>query len=457
MTLAERLRVLQRGWAVLLLFTMLGTLGALGTVLLATPRFDATARLFISTAETGTPLESLASSIYARTRILSYATVASDPVVLRPVAVELGLDESLDELSQRVKATPLPDSLIIEIVASSRFNTEAKNLANAVANQLVDVIELQLESEMTDEGSNLKISIVDAATVPESPAAPQLVPSLMVGFGGGLIIGIGMMLSRHSFDTRLRTVRDITDITDTRILGTITRERDELLDTIMATGDESAASHDFRSLRTALRYVGFEAQGRSILVTGVGSGQGTTTVAVNLALAIAQQGRRVLIIDAHVRSPDVLDFLGLEANTGLTDILIGSPLDDSVQHWPDVPELFVMHAGTLPPRTGDLLGTPRMARLLRGLEERYDDVIIDSPPVSRVVDTRMIAPLVGSVVLVARAGRARRDDLLRSITALEGADNLSGIVVTDVAADRSEYASPWEDAPAPSDPKGVTA
>ena len=432
MTLADRIRVLKRGWVTLAIFCLLGGAGAMATALLSTPRFDATAKVFLSVGENPTALDSLAASIYAQTRILSYATVVADPVVLRPVATDLGLDESPDELATRVTATPDSDSLVIEIVASSRFNTEAADLANAVAEQVVDVIELQLEAEMTEEGSNLTAQVLDRATVPSSAAFPLIVPSLAVGLLVGALVGLGMMLARHSYDSRLRSVRDILEVTTARILGTISRVPDGA-ETAVAVDEDAAASHDFRNLGTMMRYIGFES--RSTLVTGARSAQGTTTVALGLALALAQQGKRVLIVDAHVQSPDVLEHLGLTADVGLTDLLVGAPLASAVQFWPPVPELSVLGAGSMAPNTRDLFGSDRARRLISGLEDRFDHVVIDAPPLSAGSDALSLAPLAGSVLLSVRPGAIHRDTLLRAIEKLQ-ISALRGLVVTDVRRPR---------------------
>lgn len=437
MTLADRLRVLQRGWTTILLFCLLGGAGGMATALLSTPRFDATAEVFLSVAENPTPLDSLASTIYAQTRILSYATVATDPVVLKPVATDLGLDETIDELAGRVTATPDSGSLVIEIVASSRFNTEAADLANAVADQLVDVIELQLESEMTEEGSNLTAQVLERASVPPSAAFPLILPSLGTGLLVGALIGFGMMLTRHSYDSRLRSVRDIIDASPARVLGIIAR-MPEGVETAVATAEESAAAHDFRSLGTMMRYIGFESH--STLVTAARREQGATTIALGLALALAQQGNRVLLVDANVHRPGILKHLELESEIGLTDLLIGAPLASAVQFWPLVPELSVLGSGSMAPNTKDLFASDRARRLITGLEERYDHVVIDAPPLSAGSDAIALAPLAGSVILAIRPGTIHRDELRHAVEALEHSA-LRGVVITDVRRSRGRAAN----------------
>lgn len=428
--LRAHLAVLHRGWPVLLLFTGLGLLGGIATALLATPRFDATARVFITTDEADTPLDSLALTVYAQQRLPSYADVASSSAVLRPVALELGLDEPLEELAGRVVATPVPDSLLIEVVASSRFNTEAPALAGAVARQLADVIELQLESRMTTEGSALGVTVVDDAVLPAAPSYPRFDLSAVIGAAAGLFVGIGAMLLLHSFDARIRGVRDVREVTSVRVIGIISRERRADL-TSIALDDEHRVAKQFRSFRTDLQFLGFDASNRSVLVVGARREQGTTTAALNLALAMAQLGRRVLLIDAHLRAPEILELLEMTPAPGLTDVLVGAASrDEAIRTWSEVPELSVITAGVIPPNSGDILGSDRMRVLVENLATRYDDVVIDGGSIV-TADASALATVAGSTVLVARAGHLRRQQLVRAVDALEATETLVGVLVTD--------------------------
>lgn len=428
--LRAHLAVLHRGWPVLLLFTALGMLGGIGTALLATPRFDATARVFITTDEADTPLDSLALTIYAQQRLRSYADVASSSAVLRPVALELGLEEPLDELAGRVTATPVPDSLLIEVRASSRFNTEAPALASAVARQLADVIELQLESRMTTEGSALGVTVVDDAVLPTAPTYPEFEVSVVVGAAAGLFMGMGVMLLLHSFDARIRGVRDVREVTSERVIGVISRERKADL-TSIALDDDSRVAMQFRSFRTDLQFLRLESSNRSVLVVGARREQGTTTAALNLALAMAQLGRRVLLVDAHLRAPEILELLDMPPAPGLTDLLVGAASRrETIRPWSEVPELSVMTAGVVPPNSGDILGSERMRTLVEELAAAYDDVVIDGGSIVSA-DASALASVAGSTVLVARAGHLRRQHLTRAVDALAVLGSLAGILVTD--------------------------
>lgn len=427
--LRAHLAVLHRGWPVLLLFTALGVLGGIGTALLATPRFDATARVFITTDEADTPLDSLALTIYAQQRLRSYADVASSSAVLRPVALELGLEESLEELAGRVTATPVPDSLLIEVRASSRFNTEAPALASAVARQLADVIELQLESRMTTEGSALGVTVVDDAVLPPAATYPEFEVSLVVGAAAGLFIGMGVMLLLHSFDARIRGVRDVREVTSERVIGVISRERKADLTSIAL--DDSRVAMQFRSFRTDLQFLRLESSNRSVLVVGARREQGTTTAALNLALAMAQLGRRVLLVDAHLRAPEILELLEMPPAPGLTDLLVGAASGrETIRPWSEVPELSVMTAGVVPPNSGDILGSERMRTLVEELAAAYDDVVIDGGSIVSA-DASALASVAGSTVLVVRAGHLRRQQLIRAVDALAVLGSLAGILVTD--------------------------
>ncbi|MFY9713277.1 MAG: hypothetical protein WAK00_07375 [Microbacterium sp.] len=422
--------VIRRGWPLLVLFVVLGLLGGLGTALLVTPRFDATARVFIAATEGDTPLGSLALTYYARDRLPSYAEVATSAAVLRPVALELGLDDTPAELASRVEVRPLPDSLILEIVGSSLFNTEAPRLADAVARKLAEVIELQLEARMTGQGSALRVQVIESPAVSLTPAYPVLGVAVGTGAVAGLLMGFGVMLLRNTFDHRVRGVDDVREATTTRVVGTVSPYgRDDVL--TVALDDEHPCTMQYRALRTDLHFLGFQARNRAVLLVGASRSQGTTDAAVNFASVMAGLGRRVLLVDACLGATEIVDLLGLSRGLGLTDVLAGrAKLDDAVQTWPEVRDVTVLGAGGPHPNSRDLLGSDRMRELLAELAERYDDVVIDG---GRAIapDARALAGLAGTTLLVVRARHVTVPRMLRAITALQPSGSFTGILITE--------------------------
>lgn len=199
----------------------------------------------------------------------------------------------------------------------------------------------------------------------------------------------------------------------------------------------AAASEAFRVLRTNLQFMGLDKPLKSVLVTSATPGEGKSTVAANLAVVFAQNGANVCLIDADLRRPTAHKILGIDSYPGLTTAILGGAggQEHAVQKT-DVPGLKVVPSGPIPPNPAELLGSGKMERFLRELEERFDMVVVDTPPVLAVTDAAVLAPKVGGVLMVTRAGGVARHQVVRAKQALEAVKaNVLGAVLDGVQAE----------------------
>ena len=181
-------------------------------------------------------------------------------------------------------------------------------------------------------------------------------------------------------------------------------------------------AESIRRLRTNLLFVDVTTRKHSFVVTSAMPGEGKTTTVVNLAIALADTGARVLLVDGDLRNPSVAKSMGLEGGVGLTTILIGAAQpDDVVQQWRDS-SLCVLPAGQIPPNPSEILGSEPMATLFDHLTKEFDYVLVDSPPVLPVIDAVVINKLVGGLLFVVAADRTRKRDLSSAIKALTTVD-----------------------------------
>lgn len=195
----------------------------------------------------------------------------------------------------------------------------------------------------------------------------------------------------------------------------------------------AAASEAFRVLRTNLQFLGLDKPLKSILVTSGTPGEGKSTVTANLAVAFAQTGAEVCLVDADLRRPMVAKMFGLDNYTGLTSALIGQGGVEKAVRKTEIPGLSVITSGPIPPNPAELLGSGRMGRLLEELENRFEMVLIDSPPVLAVTDAAVLAPKVGGVLMVARAGQVARQQAAHAKDALEAVKaRVLGVVLDGV-------------------------
>jgi polysaccharide biosynthesis transport protein len=272
------------------------------------------------------------------------------------------------------------------------------------------------------------IRVVDIARTPTHPITPDVQRNLVLGFLLGLSLGIGLALVLESFDTTVRNMDELSAISTLPALGTIPLQaasndglRKRL--TTMSTDLEksgspalvtferpkSEAAEAYRALRTSILLSSFGGPPKVILVTSAMPQEGKTTISANSALVLAQRGSRVLLVDADLRRPGIEKLFGLRPRGGLSTLISGSDkVEDVILPFPEVPNLWILPAGPIPPQPAELLGSAVMKDYIARWRNEFDHVIIDTPPCLSVTDAVLLSPEADRVILVARAGRTTK-------------------------------------------------
>jgi capsular exopolysaccharide synthesis family protein len=430
--LRDYIRILRTSWVLIVLVSLAGVGAASAYSLLVTAQFSATAKVFVSTQGSGSTAELAQGSSFTIARVKTYSELARTPIVLLPVISSLKLDGSAEALASRVSASAPLGTSIIEITVVDADPTNAARIANAVSQSLTSVV---AEIETPDaEGatSPVKLAPAQTATVPVAPASPNTPLNIALGALVGLAIGVGTAVLRQTLNTRIRTERDVQQLSDLPILGGIVFDKTSPEHPLVMHEDpRSPRAESFRTLRTNLQYLDVGRTDRGFVVTSSVENEGKSTTAANLAIALADAGARVLLVDADLRRPSVANYMGVEGAVGLTDLLIGrAELDDVIQPW-GRGKLFVLPAGQVPPNPSELLGSTRMSLLVAGFHDAFDVVLYDSPPLLPVTDAAILATVVGGTIVVVAAGRTHRNQLTGALAALgQVGAPVSGLVLT---------------------------
>jgi capsular exopolysaccharide synthesis family protein len=291
--------------------------------------------------------------------------------------------------------------------------------------------------------------IIARAQPDPTPVSPKPKRDAILGFVLGLLLGSGLALLVDFLDRRLKNLDDFERVCpDYPVIASVPRTP---ADAAAARGLAGVTGESYRMLREGLRFLDTTGTARCFLVTSADESEGKSTVAVNLASALAAVGRRVILVEADMRRPTVAKMLRVRRDTrGLSDMLVSDDaIEDVLIEVPTVPGLALLASGTVPPNSSDLLSGGRMGELLSMARDRADVVIIDSPPLLPVADTRVLLRLadVDGVVLIGRAGVTRRDRLRGAVRVLtQSGKRVFGLVVTDVkTSSRSDYYSYYED------------
>ncbi|MCZ2819106.1 polysaccharide biosynthesis tyrosine autokinase [Modestobacter sp. VKM Ac-2977] len=448
--------IVRTGWRVIAALTVAGLLAGLCWSLAAERTYRATSSVFFSLQYGDSAADLVQGSTYTQNQVTSYARLATTPVVLQPVIDRLELGTTAPELARQVEASAPVDTVIVEVTVTGSSPAQSARIADAVVVTLSETVE-QLAPEGADGEPTVRATTVAPAEVPRSAATPNTPLDLATGLAVGLLLGLGWVWARSTLDNRVRDAATLAELTAHPLIGTIAAHVGRATHpVVMETEPRGGQAEGFRQLRTNLQFLDLpaltgwdtESGSRTMAVTSSLAAEGKSTVAVNLAAALAETGARVLLVDADLRRPSVAEMLGLEGSAGLTTVLLGRAAPaEVVQDW-GMSGLQVLTSGPLPPNPAELLGSPAMTGLLRALRTDYDHIVLDTAPLLPVADGAVLSRAVDGAVLVVNATKARRPQVVESLQVLEqvGATVL-GLVLNQVDREERVYDyRPAEDA-----------
>jgi capsular exopolysaccharide synthesis family protein len=308
--------------------------------------------------------------------------------------------------------------------------------------QIYDALLMKMkEQSITEETNPVNLWMVEKATVPSAPASPRKKVNLLLGLVVGLFGGIGLAFFVEYLDDSIKTPEEAEALLHTPVLGVVSNwhGKEQAIETVVLDDPRSAGAESFKTLRTALLLSSAGQPPKLILVTSSVPGEGKTTTSLNLALSMAQSGKRVLLIDGDMRKPRLHDILKLDNSRGLSTFLAGGGRTDLLQSGP-LPNLAVITSGPIPPNPLELLTAEGLPDLLETLKTRFDFIICDSPPLLSVTDALMLSRIFQGTMVVARShrttyGMARR--ALKSLSDIQAP--VLGIFINGLSLKNTDY------------------
>lgn len=290
------------------------------------------------------------------------------------------------------------------------INTRAAALQTKIDNAQRTYIQM---GALLNQSTGRYITLIASAPLPNAPVSPNILQNVLLAAAAGLVLAVGVVLLLEYLDDTIKNVEDVERVMQLSAIGSIerispVRKPEDALITLRHP--RSPTAEEYRTLRTNLRYAGIENPGGALLVTSANPGEGKTTTAANLAIAMAQAGKRVILLDADFRRPNMHRLFGLSNEQGLTALFLDQPLlPEDILQPTQVPGLQVLVSGEQPPNPAEMLESRRMTEILQGLRQRSDIVIVDSPPVLVVADASILASRCSGAVLVVDSGRTRTE------------------------------------------------
>src|SRR5438094_812235 len=397
---------------------------------------------------------------------------------LREVAAQVAALRTREEILNRQMGDLLAKNREVPATELSlqRLQRDAK-----VNDDLLTLLKTRHQEALIKESEGIEeVSIVRPAADPTAPTGPETFNTMLVGGLLGLMLGLVLAFVQETLDTSIGTIEDVESYLGVRVLGIIPHidphetmqrlierrpglaqvEPDALQShalLITHFDPKSPVAEAYRTLRTNIQFERMERGGKVLVVTSPTLQEGKTTTIVNLALTMAQNGQRTLLVGANMRRPSIYRFFGIEREPGLSDILVGNAewrdcvrgvadilmgrfeMED-VMAAPGLDNLHIIEAGPIPPNPSELLSTTAMTEFLRAVAAEYDIVLIDTPPILPVTDSAIVAGKADGVLLVYQAGKVGRLVLKRAKAHLESARaQVWGVVLNDLQTEVSGY------------------
>lgn len=424
MELADYLRILRNHWIAVTAMVIVAAAAAFGWSSVQPKVYAASSSGFVTSGSGGDAGLDNLNDVLSKSRAASYVVLAKDRETASIVIDDLDLETSPEGLVGNIDAAQTPDTVIIQITARSSTPEGAQELADAWVSALAErVSAVEGGGKGGGKGEQgMRIEVSESAQLPTSPVSPQVERNVLLGAVLGGLLGLGYAVARSLLDRRLRSPEDVERAAQVPVVGTVPdlgKGVPGLFVTDTGIGVQGQAAEAVRRLRTNLSYMDVDNPPRAIVVTSPKQGDGKSTLAANLAGAIALSGQPVTLVDADLRRPNVAALLGVDDAVGLTDVLTGRlPLADATQAHPTIPGLTVLTSGSRPPNPSEILGSQAMRATIGELEAR-GLVVIDAPPLLPVTDAAVLAHGADGAIIAVSAGRTLDTELVSAIEHLQ--------------------------------------
>lgn len=430
----EGLQTIKRHWILLLVCMLLGAALGWGISKATHPTFEARASLYFSLGLSQSATDLNQGATYTQSQMISVARLATTPIVLDPVIEELNLGTTSRALASTLEVTNPPDSVILQITASNASADQAADIANAVAEQLSEVVG-RIGPESATERVVLTAQIVEQAVAPNAPATPNLRLNIITGALLGVLLGVLSGLVRERFEQRIRGVSDLARVTDAPVLGSL----------IVRTNGQRGHSAQqqvftqYRRLRMGFGLTSIEGQGDVLVIAPATAFGDPSLVIRNIAAAFAETGAAVVLVKTEGQEDSNQD----RAGAGLTNILKGEVTVDEALIGPTVETLYTrLGPGVATTDRSLLMASRSMRRLIGKLRTEFDVVIIDGPPLDVSADSIQLGLFGNGLVVLVEQSRARRRALTEAVTLLQSAGTfVRGVVLVRSVQGRPNRAS----------------
>ena len=364
--------------------------------------------------------------------VSTYREIIKSRLVLNQVIDKLNLDSTVEGLSAKISVEALSDTEILKIKVTDTTPSGATSIANTIAEVF--------DKEIKQIYKISNVSIIDKAIVPTNPSNNKLTRDVLLM---GLLCFVGasaIIFVIFYFDDTIRTVDDIDGEMGVPVIAKIFKDVSKQ-DLVVEKRPNAFVSESIRTLRTNLQFSSVDAEIKSLLITSSVPSEGKTFISANLAIAFAQTGKKVLLIDCDLRKGRQHRIFKVEGKEGISNLLIGDITNcaDFISET-KIKNLYLMPRGIVPPNPSELLNSKKNEALIKLLTKHFDLVILDGAPINGLSDSLILSSYVDRVLLVSCMGHTPKTEFKNTIKALQNVNaNIAGCIANNVNTTHGGY------------------
>jgi receptor protein-tyrosine kinase len=439
------LGLFRRSLLIIILLPVLAGAVAYGVSKALPPIYEARVSLLVRPSQPLALTDSTGATLTSDQVSRTYARLMTERPLLEQVISDRKLHISVEELQNQIKITPELATTIIDVAVDNTDRSAAQANADTLVSDFIAGVKRiqQAEAQTPNSRSTDNLVVVAPAAALENPVSPRTPLNVAIAVALGLLAAMGLAVLRDRLDQSIKSDEQLLERVGLTTLGHVgfviagTKRLGELV----AMSKNSPTAEAYKSLRTNVLFSALGDDLKSILVTSAAPDEGKSRTAANLAVVLAAAGKRTLLVDADFRRPSQHRIFGKVRNIGLSNLVLEDiPQDKLFNLIEDVPNLWFLASGPIPPNPSELLGSNRVKGLLAEFRQTFDYVIIDSPPVNAVTDPTILAAEVDATVLVAEEGRTTYAALAHAKGALDRVSaNILGVVINKIRAQAGGY------------------
>ena len=455
----------------LIIFALIFGLGSFYVFFMQKPKYEATATVIVSSDKSNANLPGEVAT--NKNLIDTYTQVVKSHRVLDKVKSDMSTELTYSDMLDMIEVSAIKGTEIINITTTDRDAEFATKMTNKIAEHFV--------KEIAKIYNDRNINVLDSAVTPTEPANIKIVRQEIIAFAAGLIVSVSILFLVFYFDRSVKTSEQVESQLHLPVIGKIhmidaekerlkrrqralalkakkeakeddsaenaenaeneeeASEEDLSSELILQNNPKSIISEDFRTVRTSLDFSLVGKNNNSLVLTSTVPNEGKSFVSANLAIAFANTGKKVLLVDADMRLGRQHEIFELSNQAGLSNLLVetaGDRLRKYVQKT-EIENLSVVTRGVTPPNPAELIDSKQMEKFIATVKSKYDYVIIDSAPVYNLADSLIISKKADRTMIVCRANKTNIDHVKDGLKSLQAIDaNIAGVILNQIPLEK---------------------